>query len=404
MYERILQRTGQEWEVYHNIAMINESLRRYDKAAEAMEQMLKINPGAGQLRQSLADMYLRANQVDKAMTIISDLLERDSSNAELRSMLAGIFLQRDQWDKAREQFEIVLKDDSLSADTRFKIGFAFFLQIQKDSTLLPITRKQFEKFQKQYPGDWRPLFYLGMMSMLTKHDTAAINYFERVTALAAWNADAWAYLGSLYFDRGNYQQLIATMDRARQNVPNDARVYLLLGLAYTRLSRNDDAIAALERSIEIDPKDLNALSALGLAYDNVKRYKDCDRIYDSALTIDAHNALVLNNYAYSLSERGEQLERAMTMSRESLQKDSLNSSFLDTYGWILYKLERFDEALIYIQRSISAGEANAVVFEHLGDVYDKLKMPEKAREYWKKGLEMDSSNLSLKAKLEREIP
>ena len=158
--------------------------------------MVKIDPSNLSLKQNLGEMYIRSAQYDKALALFNDLLELDPRNVELRGALAEIYLQQDKWDKAREQFETILKSDSLTADTRFRIAVAYLEQSQKDSTLLVNAKTQFVDFLNHYPDDWRPMFYLGRLAIVEKNDSAAYQYFDKVTKVAGWNAEAWWYLGS----------------------------------------------------------------------------------------------------------------------------------------------------------------------------------------------------------------
>ena len=401
MYDKIIQRNGPEWEVLFKVAELNSLLHRYDKAAAAFEQMAKLDPSNVSLKQNLGEMYIRSGQFDKALALYSDLLELDPRNIELRGAVAEIYLQQSKWDSARTQFETTLKSDSISADTRFRIAVAYLEQSQKDSTLLTDAKEQFEEFLKKYPDDWRPMFYLGRMAILEKNDSAAYGYFDKVTKVANWNAEAWWYLGSILFDKKDFNQAVSILEKAQKIVPNDGGINFLLGYGYTRVDRNEDAVAPLQRAIEINPKDINALSSLASTYDALKRYPEADKTFEAALKVDSANAMVLNNYAYSLSERGEQLDRAYAMSKESLAKDSANGSYLDTFGWIYFKLGNYVEAEKYVKQAIDAGETSSVVYEHLGDIYAKLSQTDKAKEYWAKALEQDSKNVQLKEKLAR---
>ncbi|HTR80392.1 MAG TPA: tetratricopeptide repeat protein [Bacteroidota bacterium] len=401
MYDKILQRNGPNWEVLFKVAELNSSLRHYDKAAAAFEQMVKIDPSNVSLKQNLGEMYVRSEQYDKALALFNGLLEADSNSVEIRGALAELYLQQNKWDDARAQFENILKTDSLSADVRFRIAMAYLAQSEKDSTLLLNVKDQFQEFLKDYPDDWRPMFYLGRLAIVDKNDSLAFQYFDKVTKVAGWNAEAWWYLGSILFDKKDYDQAIAVLEKAHQMVPNDGGINFLLGYGYTRVDRNVDAIVPLERAIEINPKDINALSTLASTYDALKRYKESDKTFEAALGVDSVNAMVLNNYAYSLAERGVQLDRALAMSKQSLQGDSSNAAYLDTFGWIYYKLGNFTEAERYVKKAIDAGEASAVVYEHLGDIYSRLSQDEKAKEYWTKALERDSKNTLLKEKLAR---
>lgn len=80
----------------------------------------------------------------------------------------------------------------------------------------------------------------------------------------------------------------------------------------------------------------------------------------------------------------------------AIAADSSNSSYLDTYGWIFYKLGMYDEAFYYINKAIEVdGDSNAVLLEHLGDVLYMQGKEDEALSYWKKALELDSLNETL---------
>jgi len=123
---------------------------------------------------------------------------------------------------------------------------------------------------------------------------------------------------------------------------------------------------------------------------------ESDSLYELALQIDPQNALINNNYAYSLSERDLELDRSLEMIEIAIASDSSNSSYLDTYGWIFFKLEDYDKAYYYIKKAIEVdGEDNAVLLEHLGDVLFMQGKKDEAVDLWKKALELDSSNETL---------
>ncbi len=401
LYERILRLKGSSWDVLLQAAQLNTMLQRYNEAAKLFEEMIKIDPGNIALKQNLADLYLRTKQFDKARETIDDVLEKNPENPLLRTSLADVYLQQNDWLKAKKELDTVLKSDSLDPDLQFRIGIAYYSQSLKDSTLTDETITLFKKYERQYPNDWRPYLYLGVLYRTIKKDSVAEDYLNKATQTANWNADAWWQLGWLYFDKQDFQETISVMNKAKQYVPDDFRIHMLLGIAYNRAQMNEDARVALERAVELNPTDVNALSSLGLTYDALKMHLESDSTYERALRIDPSNALVLNNYAYSLSERSEQLDRARVMSQQSLEKDSANSSYLDTYGWILFQLGKYEEAFVYIAKAVDKGDASAVVLEHLGDVYSKLHKHDEAKKCWTKALEKDKKNEALRGKIER---
>jgi Tfp pilus assembly protein PilF len=124
-------------------------------------------------------------------------------------------------------------------------------------------------------------------------------------------------------------------------------------------------------------------------------------LYEEALKIDPRSHLVLNNYSYSLAERGLQLQRALEMAKDAVKAEPENASYLDTIGWVYYKLSKYRQAEEYITRAVKTDKASPVVHEHLGDIYFQLGQKEKALEFWQKAFELDGKNQALKDKISR---
>ena len=401
IYERILDRTGDEWEILLQTAETYNSLGRFDDAAEKYKHMLEIDPSNKILQRQLAETYGRAGKFPEAQKLLEGILETDPKNAEALSSLADVYMEQHHYDRALPIYQKLLLQERQNPEIRLRIAIAYVGQADRDSTFVDKARPVFEQLSKDIPNDWRPCYYLGVIAARQAKDSVAREYFERVTHLAAWNGDAWWYLGSSYFEKGEYQKLIEKMLIAEKTLPKDNRIPFLLGLAYSRLDQNDAAIAALRRSLDLKPDDINTLSTLALTLDGLHRYRESDSLYERALNVDPRSHLVMNNYGYSLAERGLQLERALQMSLQAIEAEPNNDSYLDTVGWVYFKLGRYDEALKYISKAITAGGASATVYEHMGDIQYKLGEKKKAEQFWKQALEMNSANQNLKDKIAR---
>ena len=84
------------------------------------------------------------------------------------------------------------------------------------------------------------------------------------------------------------------------------------------------------------------------------------------------------------------------MSYRTVKVESNNPTYLDTYAWILFRQERYEEARIYIEQALAADSTlSDVIIEHAGDIYMMAGMPEKALEYWQRALDMGSDNAAL---------
>jgi tetratricopeptide (TPR) repeat protein len=401
IYERLLDRSGDEWEILLQTAETYNSLGRYDEAAEKYKHMLELDPSNKVLQRQLAETYGRAGKFPKAQKLLEGILETDPKNAEALSSLADVYMEQHQYDRALPIYQKLLLEERQNPEIRLRIGIAYVGQADRDSTFVDKAKPVFEQLNKDIPNDWRPSYYLGVIAARQAKDSVARENFEKVTRLAPWNGDAWYYLGSSYFDKGEYQKLIDAMLKAGKTLPKDYRMPFLLGLGYSRTDQNDQAIAAFRRSLELKPDDINTLSTLALTLDGLHRYQESDSLYERALKVDPRSHLVMNNYGYSLAERGLQLERALQMSLQAISAEPNNDSYLDTVGWVYFKLGRYDEAQKYISKAIGAGGTSATVYEHMGDIQYKLGEKKKAEQFWKQALEMNSSNQDLKDKIAR---
>ena len=135
--------------------------------------------------------------------------------------------------------------------------------------------------------------------------------------------------------------------------------YLYVGIAYKIREDYTKALDFLERGnpLSIDSKLEGQFNAqLGDIYFNIDEYEKSYSSYERALLLDPNDLYVLNNYSYFLSLRKENLDKAKKMARRLILLSPDNSSYLDTYGWVLYANEEFEEAKIQIEKALQDNE------------------------------------------------
>ncbi len=400
-YYKIIDRFGPEWNVLLQIAELENSLGQFGKAAAALQQLLEIDPGNLELRHSVAQAYIRAENYDTALVILKDLRSMRPDNLAYAADLAGIYLHQKEYTKAASEIEPIIANDSVGLDVKLRLGEMYFARLEQDSTLAPVARDVFERIHASHPEDWRPYWFLGAIGAITNNDSLSESNFRKVTELAAWNADAWVYLSSVFMEQNNYTEVITVLESALRVVPDDFRVTFLLGVAYSRSERTSDAIRTLEIARKINPKDVNCIMQLALVYDGLKNSEETDKLYEEALALEPENHLVLNNYSYSLAERNMQIERAFEMAQKAVKAQPENTSYLDTIGWVYFRMGEYERAEQYVRQAIEKGGANAILYEHLGDIYFMMKDRDRALEQWNLALKLDASNSALKEKIQR---
>jgi Tfp pilus assembly protein PilF len=104
-------------------------------------------------------------------------------------------------------------------------------------------------------------------------------------------------------------------------------------------------------------------------------------------------AEALNYLGYMWADRGENLQEAREMIEKAVKLEPKNSAFLDSLGWVLYKLDKPQDALKYIQKAIENNEEpDATLYEHLGDIFSALHKTDQARQAFQKAYSIDPTD------------
>ena len=256
--------------------------------------------------------------------------------------------------------------------------------------------------------------------------------FEKLVEMGDTDATVLHFLSSIYLEQSKLDSAIVIAYRLMDHFPSDPRGYLdaamvelnrenpsgaidilnpvsekfqkefsiqyLLGSSYQQLEEYDKATKLLRRSLTIYPDSRGARHTLAIASDAMRHWSESDSLYEGLIASDTNDVQALNNYSYSLVERNIQLKKSLEMSKKAIDMEPDNAAYLDTIGWIYFKLNNAQKALYYIRRSIELEGENAVVLEHLGDVLIATDQTEEARTIYLRALEIDKDNELLKQK------
>ncbi|HMD14371.1 MAG TPA: tetratricopeptide repeat protein, partial [Bacteroidota bacterium] len=283
IYQSVIDRFGPDADVYFQMAQIYNATGKLDRATEAIKGMLELEPVDFEVKKTLGDLYLRRDSVDTALRIYGELAEMQPQNLELRAAIAHAYLVKQDYDRASEQLDIILRKDTLSVDDQIKFGQIFTQFIQKDSAVAPYAVKLFIKIRDEHPDDWRPYWFLGAIDNIMKDDSSALINFTKVKNLAQWNADGWVGVASIYYDREKLDDAISTLNEAKKFIPEEFRIYFLLGISYQRKHEDIDAATALEKAVQLNQRSVEALTSLASVYDEMKRTDESDSIYEKAI-------------------------------------------------------------------------------------------------------------------------
>ena len=181
-------------------------------------------------------------------------------------------------------------------------------------------------------------------------------------------------------------------------------------MALYRKDDNEGALNAFRKGVSVINEKSNPdivsdfYSVMGDLYFQKQMRKEAYAAYDSCLQWKGDNYGCMNNYAYYLSESDDQLEKAEQMSFKTVKQEPKNSTYLDTYAWVLFKLKRYAEAKVYIEQALQndTDSTSHVLYEHAGDICIMAGFSDKAVEYWTEALKRDPGNKAIRKKIKHK--
>ena len=397
-YEKITDYYGYDFDVLKKMYEIYSNSKDSLKAMETVEAMHKLDPYNKDITKILASYYESFNRTQEAEAIYEELSQLDPKDKGLQTQLVKVYFQKNEVDKGFEKFRKMIGKDTLAFLERVQVGELYYRMIQTDPNASEISENIFGNLRDNYPNEWIPYYYLGAIEVL-KNQRGYDEAFDKAIQLADTASEVYVNVGITYYNLRNYDKAMQVLDKGLINNNNDYRLHYFKGLTYQRMGNEASASSELEKALDINSQDANLWITLAGSYNTLKMFDKSDAAYEKALSLDPENELALNNYAYNLSERNEKLSKALEMSKKSLTKNPNSSSFFDTLGWIYFQMGKFNDAKENIQKSVNINPKSSVVLEHLGDVFNALKDKENAVNFWKRALEFDPNNTTLKAKI-----
>lgn len=378
-------------------------LGKIDEAITEVHKLIDADPTNLRYLQMLAELYQGFDKAPEAIKVYEQMLDIDPTNPYALLNLADIYKYQGDRDKYIYYISKAFKNPDLGIDSKIRVIYPYLMgtidtdKIEEAFTLAEIIVETHPKEAKGYA------VYGDLLYNNDRQDEALIQY-KKALELDKSVYEVWQQVFFILSDMEKYQELLQTTNEALELFPNQPIVYFFNGIAQSQLGNDADAIEILNagKGLVYDNKALKVqfYSSLGDSYNNLEEYTESDKAFEEALKLDKENSYVLNNYSYYLSLRGENLEHAAEMSLLSNQLEPDNSSFQDTYAWILFQQGEYKAALGWIKKAYdNGGKESPVILEHYGDILFKLGKVDDAVSYWKQALDKGSKSDKLSQKI-----
>lgn len=367
------------------------------------------------------NLYDVMEKQDSALICYLRAEEIDPEAGEPKLALAGYYSETgDSVAYDTKMYDVLLCED-VQLDTKIELLAQYLQTLITDSQETQRGDYLFSVLQEQYPHEPEVLDLAARYSAAKKDYKDAIEQISYAIDRDPSNITYWGQLMTYQSADGHPEQSIETYQKAKSQIKPDDTLRLYYTITAQTAKRYDlaeesyremideiqnglqiDSVLTLNdlrRDITLDELDRlsGLLTSLGDLYHVDNQNERAFKMYENALVLNPDNATASNNYAYFLSLDGGDLDKALDLSRQSLSGDNAgNATFLDTFAWINYLKGDYATALEIQNKAVLANDAekypSAEIYEHMGDIYDKLGKIDRAIEYWEKGIKVREDN------------
>ena len=192
-------------------------------------------------------------------------------------------------------------------------------------------------------------------------------------------------------EAGKVDAAIEVLEQLAKRFGDLSVVHSTLGDVLRQQDRFEEASGAYDRAIDLVPEGANGTwflhYARAIALERQDEWPRAEADFRRALELNPGQPQVLNYLGYSLVEKQIKLDEALGMIEQAVDATNGESGYIvDSLGWVLYRLGRFNEAVSHMERAVELMPVDPVVNDHLGDVYWAVGREREAQFQWMRAL------------------
>ena len=393
-------------------------------AVQSLQQAVFANPENVTLIEILAQMHARTGKIDEAAKVLREAtaklsVKNAAAAATLQIFLGDVYVRANRFDEAINVYQSALTLRGISETTTD----------ENRDFAIRVLERMIEAYKKaNRPNDAKAVIdrarvVLGKADLFA--DKKLISFYletgkkpealQAVRALRARQTGDYALLrleAEILTDTGKVDEAVELIKTALIKKPMTSRQgngigsvepalpspmtdeflnYIFISTLYTKAKRNKEAIEAVNRAYTVTQstkrKEIARLT-LATVQQSAGDFRGAEETLREILKQSPRNPIALNNLGYFLTERDEKFDEAIKLIEQALEIDPLNPFYLDSLGWVYFKLGKLSEAEKYLKEALQIDDTSSTIHEHLGDVYQKQGKLDLAKTAWQKALSL----------------
>ena len=393
---------------YQNLFITYLQTKRTAEAVKVLEDASRQNSVAPEFLMGIAELYLhlgmqngqsRKDTNEKAIALLNRIENRDKLNPAMGLKLAEDYSNAGDTEKAAQLYQDLLKKipdlPGLRERVRARLADVYLRGSDRKGAT-----QELEALIADDPTNAQAYFSLALLALDEKQPEKAIEHLNKAILLNPDAAPAYAELARIQIFLKKTSDALATLNKARAKFPDSFLLEYLSGIAFSQQKAFREALQHFTRA-EVIAKatheewlDKHFCFDIAAAYERQGDHAQAEKYFEKCLQLAPDFTEAMNYLGYMWAEKGVNLKRARELIEKAVNIEPKNPAYLDSLGWVLFKLDEPQNALEYLLKAIELSEEpDATLYDHLGDIYAAVNQRDKAREAWQKSLTVEPSDL-----------
>lgn len=362
-----------------------------------MEGTLELANRLLQLSENINVVILKVNALrdlnrnDDALAFLAETIgsfqqeeteSRRDTLKRLRLIYARFLFEGERLDDAKAQYQVVLQESPNDGDILFAL--ALIAMEQEDDNAARDYLNQMIRWNRRV-GEAR--YYLGTIAEKNEEFELAIREYKQVGRGYEF-LPAQGRIARLLLDQGRADEMREHLANLRaENPERAAQLTMIEAQAFYDRGQQEEVFAIMDKALEADPDNVDLLYFRAMSGEEFGRLDILERDLGRIIDNDPDNADALNALGYTLTDRTDRHEEALELIERALAIKPNEAAFIDSLGWVHYRLENFELAIKHLRRALELFQ-NDEVAAHLGEALWAAGNREEAKEVWNKALEL----------------
>jgi tetratricopeptide (TPR) repeat protein len=423
--------------LYSALGAAYEQRKDYKSAIDAYRHAIVLDRDNLDSIRGLAENLLNDGQLEASLEQYKVIADSNPEDAQTYIRISEIYRRQGKYDLALENLK---RADTLVPDTMdvpYSMAAVYQAQGRYDDAikllqdLLKKTEKAETAGSSQADRNNRAIFIerLGMIYRDQENYPAAVDTFRKMLLLGGDNArSGYQEMIDTYREAKQWPQATAVAKEAVQKMPDDRDLRMVLDAQLADMGQVDQSVGDIRSMMKGGAEDRDAYVRLGIIYTRARRWSDAqevlakadqlstkaeDRAYVYFLLGDLYQrqkmfdqaegqfkkvlattpptdpqaAATLNYLGYMNADRGVKLDESLNFIKQALSFEPNNPAYLDSLGWVYFKLGKYDQAEDSLTKAASHMGSDPTVQEHLGDLYQKTGRLKLAAAHWDRAVQ-----------------